>query len=121
MLNRFSERIKRAKREILNLKTAYDRGLGTTVFFYRLARWTPSDSASHTIRIEAVFQNPKASGITQMGLPLTPGFTFGALVNVNSYPGGAYIDLTASCTDAYADFGIVSSEGFSSLTVTELT
>lgn len=121
MLNRFSERIKRAKREILNLKTAYDRGLGTTTFFFRNATWTPSSTSQHTIRIQAVFQNPTASGITQMGLPTTSGFTFGALVGINSYPGGAYIDLTATCTDASADFGIVSSEGFSSLTVTELT
>ena len=121
MLNRLSERIKRTKRELLNLKTAYNRGLGMAVFFHNYARWTPSNSNLHTIRIEAVFQNPKARGITQMGLPVEQGFVFGALVNVNAYPGGAYIDLTASCSAQYADFVIVSSEGFSSLTVTELS
>lgn len=120
MVNRFTERLKAIRRELLALKTAHDRGLGKATFFYNLATWTPSSTSQHTIRIEAVFQNPTASGITQMGLPTNSGFSFVALVGVNSYPGGAYIDLIATCTDAEADFGIVSSEGFSSLTVTEL-
>lgn len=121
MENKFVKKLKFFRRELLDLKTAHDRGLGKATFFYNLARWTPSDTSQHVIRIQAVFQNPTASGITQMGLPTNSGFTFGALVGVNSYPGGAYIDLTATCTDATADFGIVSSEGFSSLTVTELS
>lgn len=120
MVNNFTKRLKYIKRELLALKTAHDRGLGKATFFFNLATWIPSSSSNHTIRIEAVFQNPNASGITQMGLPINAGFSFVALVGVNSYPGGAYIDLIASCTDAQADFGIVSSEGFSSLTVTEL-
>ena len=121
MVNRLTQRLKAIKRELLALKTAHDRGLGKATFFFNLATWTPSSTSQHTIRIEAVFQNPTASGITQMGLPTNSGFAFVALVNVNSYPGGAYIDLVASCSDPQADFGIVSSEGFSSLTVRELS
>ena len=119
MRNRLSLRIKNIKNELLNLKTAHDRGLGMATFFYNTVPWIPSSTSEHTIRIQAVFSNPTASGITQMGLPTEDGFVFGALVGLNSYPGGAYIDMTATC-DETANFTIISSEGIQSLTVTEL-
>lgn len=121
MINRLSKQIKQFKRELLNLKTAYDRGLGTATFFYNYAHWVPSDSNMHTIRIQATFQNPTASGMTQLGLPTEAGFTFGALLNLNAYPGGAYMDMIASCSDHSCDFVIICSEGMQSLTVTELS
>lgn len=120
-VNFFSQQIKQFKRELLNLKTACDRGLGTATFFYNYAKWTPSNSSQHTIRIQATFQNPNASGMTQLGLPVEQGFNFGALLALNAYPGGAYIDMTASCSDPSCDFVIICSEGMQSLTVTELS
>lgn len=121
MFNRLSKQIKQFKRELLNLKTAYDRGLGTATFFYNYATWIPSDSNQHTIRIRATFQNPKASGMTQLGLPTEQGFVFGALIALSAYDGGAYMDITASCSDPEANFVIVCSEGIQTLTVTELS
>lgn len=121
MINRLTQQIKQFKKELLNLKTAYDRGLGTATFFYNYAHWAPSNSSQHTIRIQAVFQNPSAIGMTQLGLPTEAGFTFGALISLNAYPGGAYMDMTASCSDPSCDFAIVCSEGIQSLTVTELS
>lgn len=121
MINRFGEEIKQARKELLNLKTAWTRGLGTSTFFYNTATWTPSNSNQHTIRIRATFQNPNAIGMTQLGLPTEAGFTFGALLGLNAYPGGAYMDMTASCSSASADFAIVCSEGIATLTVTELS
>jgi len=119
MRNRLALRVKNIKQELLNLKTAHDRGLGTATFFYNTATWNPSSTSQHTIRIQATFNNPNAIGMTQMGLPTAQGFVFGALLNLSSYPGGAYIDMTATC-DETADFVIISSEGMQSLTVTEL-
>ena len=120
MVNRLAKKIKFFKQELLNLKTAHDRGLGTAVFFYNPVVWSPITPAQHVIRITAVFKNPEAVGMTQMGLPTEPGFVFGALLNLNAYPGGAFIDLSAQC-DADAEFVIISSEGISSLTITELS
>lgn len=119
MFNRLVRQIKSYKRELLNLKTAYDRGLGMATFFYNTVVWNPSTTSEHTIRIIATFQNPNAIGMTQLGLPTEPGFVFGALLSLNAYPGGAYIDMTATC-DAPAEFVIISSEGMQSLIVTEL-